>query len=588
YGMNAVKHCLYIPRDEYFTQTDAAGMLQWVELPLWQAVPSQELPERIRREYPRIIRQISGHPSIILTTLGCELDDKVDSDILCEMYHKIKSETDTLVTDNSGSGECYDGLTVEYADYFDYHFYADLNYMENLIETFTPTWRNTAPWFFGEFCDSDVLRSLAVVRAAKHTNQLTWEQQEIHKNPICVLKRDFYLYQHDANMAKSGIGENFDQKYRCSVNHSMVHRKVMLEMTRAESTISGYNITTLRDVPLCGNGLFDDLGVAKFDQAIFCQSNQDVVLTPAWDLTRIMYSSSDRVQCRERYNFYSGAQYGLHIILSNYSGAAITPNGVHYCLKNGESEVLSGQVETDDVFQNGDVKKLCTVRFTLPCVTTPATFVLWVSTNANGRAITNQWPVFVYPALASAQMRVGVYDCSSVFAEIDALYDTVTIKDGTDVPECDAVLTSRLTPEILQFAQNGGHVALVQRGNGSLPVRNCSFWREGMLWRDMPSFLQELSYENWMDDLRFYSVTTDTAFDFDAFDSAFLQNYMPILRRYDCRQWQANDYMARLSYGKGVICATTLRLEGGAGKQPFLIKNNCIGKYLLHKMLTEK
>lgn len=585
YGLNAVKHCLYIPRESYLSSADRAGVLQWIELPLWLPDPTPELPERIRREYPRIIRQLCGHPSIILTTLGCELDDKVDSDLLCEMYQLLKDRTDTLVKDNSGSGECYGGLSVEYADYFDYHFYADLNHMENLLENFTPSWRNTKPWLFGEFCDSDVLRDLSVVRKAYGLQRLMWEQNDPRANPICLLKPDFYAHHHDYRIQQSGIKDNFAAKYKKSINHSMVHRKVTLEMTRAEPVVSGYNLTSIRDVPLCADGLFNDMGEPKFDLEIFRQSNADVVLAPAWDLTRI-WLSADRVQCRERYNFYSGEDYGLHVLLSNYSGDTLHPQGLRYKLLQGGSTVLQGTVGTDACFENGKIGELGVIRFTLPTVDTPATYLLWVTVESGGQTFTNQWPVFVYPQWSPINKVVGVYDCASTMTTLDTLLQTIVIQDGKTLPACDAVVTGRLTPPILDYAEKGGRVVLVQRGEGSLPVRRCSFWREGMLWREFPSFLNRLVDECWMDDLRFYSVTTDTAFDFASFDDKLLSSYSPILRRYDCREWLANDYIARLCYGKGSIMATTLRLEGGAGKQPTFISNNCIGKYLLHQMLT--
>lgn len=39
--------------------------------------------------------------------------------------------------------------------------------------------------------------------------------------------------------------------------------------------------------------------------------------------------------------------------------------------------------------------------------------------------------------------------------------------------------------------------------------------------------------------------------------------------------------MAELRLGRGRILATTLRLEGGMGKQPLFITNNTLGRHLL-------
>ena len=57
-----IKHCLYIPREEYLRQADEAGMLLWIELPLWLPDVSDELEPRILREFPRLLNQIKGHP----------------------------------------------------------------------------------------------------------------------------------------------------------------------------------------------------------------------------------------------------------------------------------------------------------------------------------------------------------------------------------------------------------------------------------------------------------------------------------------------------------------------------------------------
>ncbi len=55
----------------------------------------------------------------------------------------------------------------------------------------------------------------------------------------------------------------------------------------------------------------------------------------------------------------------------------------------------------------------------------------------------------------------------------------------------------------------------------------------------------------------------------------------PVILRYDCREWKKSAYMAELCLGRGRILATTLRLEGGMGKQPLFITNNTLGRHLL-------
>jgi hypothetical protein len=585
YGFNAVKHCLYIPREEYLNLADENGIALWIEFPLWLPEKSDFLSERIRREYPRLIRQLEGHPSIILTSLGCELDDKVDGRVLEEMYNLVKEKTDTLVNDNSGSGECYDGLNTNYGDYFDYHFYGDLENIENLMENFTPAWRNTKPWLYGEFCDSDTMRDLADIRKSYGVPKLIWESGDIHSNPICVLKPDFFADKHDKRMLNSGIRENIEKIKELSINHSMVHRKITLELTRAYSKIDGYNITTLRDVPLCANGIFDDTGKAKFNTKEFSKFNNDIVLSPAWDLTRI-WLNGDRVMSKERFNFYSESNYSLHIIMSNYSPEEIINPLVEYRLKLEGKSVITNKITSTISFSTGDVLELCNINFKLPKVAVPKTLVLEISVIANGQAVTNEWPIFVYPEREKFEGKVGVYDPVCIFRTIKNLYNTIDIKDEQKITDVDAVVTSRLSPNVLRYIENGGKAILVQRGEGILPVTNAAFWREGMLYREFDSILNKLEYKHWADDLRFYSVSTDTAFDFSKFSEAGITDFKPMLRRYDCREWLATDYMTEINYGKGKIIATTLRLEGNMGKEPMFIENNCLSKWILDSSLN--
>lgn len=250
YGFNMVKHCLYIPREEYLRAADEAGVLLWVELPLWIPEVTPQLSGRILREYPAILRQLAGHPSVVLLSLGCELDSSVDGSMLERMYLLARSMSTALIRDNSGSGECYGGLQVDFADYFDYHFYAELQNFENLVEVFTPQWRSRRPWLFGEFCDSDTLRDLRRVRSEKGAEALWWESGSPQANPVSSLKLDFRLNKQKERFEQYGIDRDSELLERLSIRHAMLHRKMTLEFTRAFPEVCGYNITSIRDVPI--------------------------------------------------------------------------------------------------------------------------------------------------------------------------------------------------------------------------------------------------------------------------------------------------------------------------------------------------
>lgn len=585
YGFNMLKHCLYIPREDYLQMADEMGMLLWIELPLWLPEKSADLETRIRREFPAILNQIAGHPSVIMISLGCELDSKVSSEILEEMYHQAKNLSSALVRDNSGSGECYDGLAVDYADFFDYHFYGELQNMENLMESFTPSWRSYRPWIYGEFCDSDTMRDLSEVRRAYGVERLWWENADPSRNPVSLLKEDFYAGSHDERMEKYGIRKDFEEIRKLSYDHTMVHRKTTLEQTRSFEEISGYNITSIRDVPIATSGLFDDMMQPKFKFEEMRKINSDVVLLPAWDLTRI-WIGADRIMSRERYNFFGGDWYSLHILVSNYGENVLEGAQLQWKLTQGETVLLSGVHKHNQPVERGSVAEVLYITMQLPKVEKPKTCTLTVTLKAEGAETENNWPVFLYPCPQECKVKLGLYDPANVWTTLDELYEDVTrFADDEAIENVDLMLTSSLTSNIRDYIKNGGKVIYLQRGEGSLPVVSVPFWREGMVRRFEHPLLNEVKKEEWFDDLRYFSLGTDTAFNKEEIEALGYENVTPILRRYDCRQWLATEYLAECTYGKGRMLLTTLRFEGGMGKQPLYLKNNRYARWMLDRMI---
>ena len=79
--------------------------------------------------------QAATHPSVILYTLGCELNASIGADILSPLFEQTKQNSgDALVRDNSGGGDAYGGLLNEHAEFYDYHFYSDLQFFRPLLD----------------------------------------------------------------------------------------------------------------------------------------------------------------------------------------------------------------------------------------------------------------------------------------------------------------------------------------------------------------------------------------------------------------------------------------------------------------------
>lgn len=577
YGFNAIKHCLYIPSEEYLSACDKAGILQWVELPLWLPEKTDALDERIRREYPRILRRLLGHPSVALYSLGCELNAAVDGGILSEMYEFIRARSGALVCDNSGSGECYDGLATGYADFFDYHFYADLHNMEPLMESFTPTWRSKKPWLFGEFCDADTLRNMEVIRAEYGVEKIFWESGDPVINPLNTLKPDFTADQYEKNVLQSGVMHDYERMHTLSINHCLTHRKTVLEQTRAFPEISGYNITSLRDMPLSADGMFDEMSRAKFDTEIFRFANDDIVLVPAWDLTRV-WMTSDRVQPKDRYAGFAGGTMGWHILVSNYSDKNLEELAVDWVLSQ-DQKILSGGALTGVRVACGCLESAGAVRFTLPEVTTPETLSLEVT--VRGTNYKNRWPVFVYPCTRRFAGQVGLFDPAGVLFGLETMYP-VRFCDDTPPADIDVMVTSYMSPALYRWVETGGKLLFCQRGqHGGLPARPVCFWRESFVDRVLTGPFAELPAPVVHEDLRYFGVAAEFAFDLDQFADRGLPNTTSLLTRYDARLWTKTAYVTSTPVGKGKLIATTLKLDGGAGKQPVGVAHNVFSQWFI-------
>lgn len=587
HGFNMIKHCLYIPSEEYFELADELGMLLWIELPLWLPDPTPQLEQRIRREYPAIVKQISGHPSVVVMSLGCELNDAVDTGILEEMYHLVKQESGALVRDNSGSGECYGGHTVDFADFFDYHFYGELQNMENLMEVFTPGWRNRRPWMYGEFCDSDTLRDLERLRKSRGVDTLWWEQDNHTTNPISLLKPDFYAGRHDECMEKAGIRQEFDSLLPLSLQHSLLHRKVTLEQTRAFPEISGYMITSIRDVPIATSGIFDDNMKEKFNPAQFAAFNGDVALLPAFDLGRV-WIGADRVASRERYNYVGGTEFGLHVLLSNYSAAPVEGAQFSWQLVDSEGLVKTEGAETvHSCHPCGSVEEIYYLVFPLPEVEHPQSFSLKVTLTWPGGRVGNEWPLFLYPEQQPEEQAPLVYDPCNLFAGLESIFPKVEYLTDGDEEQLNpgrVVFTSLWTPSLQKFAKNGGRVLCVQRGKGPLPTRPMPFWREGMLRPCPHPVLEHCADGTPQQDLRYFSLATDSALDEAEMQAMGFASKAPILLRYDCRLWERHSYLGEFTFGEGRVIATTLRLEGGMGKQPLTLAKSPFARQLVRNI----
>ena len=336
---------------------------------------------------------------------------------------------------------------------------------------------------------------------------------------------------------------------------------------------AGYDITAIRDVPIATSGLFDDLGKAKFPAEEFRRFNNDVVLLPAWDLRRT-WICGDRVRPVDRYSYWGGDPFDLHILLSNYSETDLKGETLRLELLDDAGKLLAWEERMIQKVGKGEIKEVCYFNAELPEVSAPANLKLTASTGS----YSNFWPLFVYPK-PNRPENFLVKDHTGVFRGIEG------VKEG------EIIVTDQLDDAAKEFLKKGGKVFLMQDKDPSFPTEEVSFWRESFPISCPHPVLAGLKRSNFTEDLRYFSVAPERAIDsVKASDMGFSLK-RPLLRRCDARNWRITDYLAEYSFGKGTLVATTLKLSGGRGRQALGFTNNVFGAYLFGKIiryLTDK
>jgi hypothetical protein len=484
-----------------------------------------------------------------------------------------------LHCDNSGSGEAYGGLAFDYADFNDYHFYCELHLFEPLVQHFSRDWRPPRPWIFGEFNDADDYRDLDEIAAA-YNGSLPWWLAE--RNPLHPLDFIAYPEQPTRMAALHDLGFDYQALQRISRQQSFVVRKTILEKVRARAGVGGYVVTGLRDTPVASSAVFDDLGRAKYPADAFREFNADSVLLLEQGRKRTWKHGGDRPAPVDRFNHVANTPVDFRLLLA-HAGSDL-PGGEYrwQVLTADEQIVLEGGGVVAGPLPGGRPVQIGFIAFNTPDVQAARQYSLRVDLNS---AIHNRWPLWVYPAVTDWPTGLLLADPGGGLRDFDDLLAATQAWDGQS-SEGDILIASALTDGVIEFVQRGGR-ALLQTGPGRLRTTACPFWRESVhLLYDHP-VMAGFAHPGYAE-TQFYHLASDLAFETDYHSTGLpdLKQIIPIMRRLDARQFRLHDYLVELHIGSGVLLASTLRFDGGAGDQVRGLKGHPAGRYLLDRMLA--
>ncbi|MCS6828518.1 MAG: hypothetical protein NZ553_18025 [Caldilinea sp.] len=582
-GFNLIKLCLFVPNQRYYEIADEEGVLLWQEWPMWQPEITEELRMILVEEYAAYMRLAAHHPSVVVYSVGCELDQSVDAELLSQLTLLIRrAAPGALVCDNSGTAEAYGGAELDLADFYDYHTYTDLHFFEPMLDHWRRDWRTPRPWVFGEFNDSDNYRDLNAIIAANDGKRPWWMTEE---NPLHALRPQVAaLLDQLQRIEDADLGFTPQELTTLARAQSLTVIKYILEAVRRRSGVGGYVVTGVRDTPINTSGVLDDFGNTKWAAAELRRFNDDAILCLEVDRRRVWKSGGDRPDRLDMFNWRSGDIARFHFILNN-AGEALSANayfewGIDDL--NGSLH-MSGSYPLPPEPWLGHPHKVATVQQELPLVTSPTELRLNARICDGVRKIENQWPLWIYPDPHYGAETFAIYDpngCLRNWGEPFSQTYVIDLENCVMLPH--VIVTTTLTSRLMDHLRAGGRVFLMQQGYSPLPTRQVPFWRESIkllyphpIWLRFP--------HRGFTDLQFWGLATDFAFDTSRIKE-FLQDTQPVqslLRRLDAREFYVADYMIEIQIGRGRLLASTLRFQGGLGAQPYGMRRNVVGHYLL-------
>lgn len=582
-GFNLIKLCLFIPNQTYYDVADEEGMLLWQEWPLWLPEVTPELRAQAPVEYSQYMQLVRHHPSIVLYSVGCELNQQVDAVLLGELARAVRDNVrDVLVCDNSGSGEAYGGLAVDFADFTDYHTYGDIHFLEETLDNWRRDWLPARPWLFGEFCDADGFRDLPEIVKANGGKKPWWMTAD---NPTHRWRPEVRaLIEAEERLQAAALPFTPEQLVQIANAQSLMVRKYTLETVRKRAAVQGYVVTGLRDTPIATSGIFDDFARAKWAPEAFRRFNQDAILALDGGRSRHWQQGGDRAERLDLYNWWAGETVRLHLILNHTATAALKGGAMIWqVLGPGGQGLVEGEQAFTRVLPGGRPVEVGVIDFTLPPTDKAVQLQLRVRFVGNGVQCDNEWPLWSYPKPMAWYERVTVYDPTYALAGLAELAPRALLPTAAG----QVVIAGALDHALLDFVAAGGYGLLLPQPEGVLSTRRGPFWREAVkliyphpLWARFP--------QSGFVDLQFFGLATDVMIDPTQLMAVLppMTTVIPLLRRLDAREFTVTDYLLEAQIGQGRLLICTLRLAGGAGMQPTGLRRNVAGWSLLAEMLA--
>jgi hypothetical protein len=541
-GFNLIKFCLWMPPHEYLQQMREAGLMAWLELPLWLPAGDEESLAGFRTEIIRIVDQYAHHDNVLAWTIGCELSESTPAEFRRELVEYVKARTGSpMVKDNSGGAEMYGGDPREYGDFADFHPYCDTHFYPVVLDSLLPGPRKEQPILLGEFNDYDVCRDLARV---EHEESY-WASGNSDLNAQGVR----WQFDLPAIMTRYQVDEKLRNRLpnliESSHRQSVFMRKFVQEQVRAREDISGYVVTGWADTPISTAGFVDDWGQPRFDPRELS----------SWNGEAAFFLIARRMPPWEN----GGNRPGWHDPFCHWSENLFIQVGLHTVSGDRHTLVslrLDGRDVTDQVHGNFEPLGAAEVAF------------VFKHEYPVGEHRLEAWRLLDLPE--PEEMALNEWPLTLV----DPVKDPWPLTLDDPRQAFSGLKTTSHGPSVGTNPRADGLVFLLDEGTIPRP-----FWRETA---------HEWDAEFWGDWVeawhRFLAISPDRAID-PAWLKANLDDYQVVWNRVDMRTFEELPLVVRGTRAGKPIIVTTLRPFGGLGSQPFGVDRSPAGTLLLRHFL---
>ena len=460
-GFNHIRCHTWCPPEPFYDACDALGFLVQTELPVvWSDAEAEA-----------IIRQIRRHPSAVIL---CEGNEKIMDDTMLEYLRKLSAMMRKLAPgmlfnpQEAMRGIEYDfqpGQQVQLEPVP--HVPERLALTREFSDVYGALCNSMFSYDHDEFPGTEAaekIMSIYQLPCLAHETgilggYLNFDLEKRYTDTY--IGTDLFAAARE-NMQKHGVWEHAGEYYQYNSLFIASLRKQLFENLRSCASIAGYDylggIDTHWHLTGYPCGVFNEFYEEKYGESIndILQYNNDCVLL--WSAGK--YRS-----------FTAGSSITHKLQLSNYAGADLQHLQLNWRLENSLQQIVDHGSWSIPLLPVGKINDLGDLQIKLPDTTEAQQLVLKVVlTAANGKVVSNQWKLWVYPA---AETEVLPEHCRKV--------DKLSDSDVTFMEQGGAVLLTGNFPAAVENEMFRTHTS------GRSLLHAGAILRKHPIWQKFPA-----------------------------------------------------------------------------------------------------